>query len=223
MSGTSYAALARRLDAARRDELALTAGQRQEAESGRAALHELVDQLTGQQTDLTQAASLLRVRMPLIDPPPSSALTAGEALSAARAAAERSDSERLAAVERAHAPRFLPGASTVVRNAAVYAICAAAAVMVSSIMEFAIGDSDPTTVMLWSLLGLPMVAFFVGYLLIGVVCVPRIPPSPPEKDQHGLPLPAEQRLVPQLRRSPRLGATICLLFGPVVWLVLVVL
>ncbi|MGH3648741.1 MAG: hypothetical protein ACRDTM_16395 [Micromonosporaceae bacterium] len=220
MSWQRYSALARQLEAVRRNETARTAGQRQEVESGRTALSQLVDRLTEQQTALTESAALLRVRMPLIDPAPSTAITAQDALSQAHAAAELSDQQREQAVARAHAPRFMPGASTVVRNAAVYAICAAAALLLSTIMQAAIGDTDPTTVMLWSLLGLPMVAFFVGYLLIGIVCTPRIPPKPPEKDQYGLPLPPEKRLVPPLRRSPRLGFAICLLSGPLVWLVL---
>ncbi|MGH2603444.1 MAG: hypothetical protein ACRDJ9_29175 [Dehalococcoidia bacterium] len=222
MSWQRYAALARQLDAVRRDHAALTVGQRQQVESGRATLDLLVDRLTEQQTDLSETAALLRVRMPLIDPPPSTAITVSDALSQAQAAAGASDQEREQAVQRAHAPRFLPGVSTVVRNVAVYAICAAAAVLISMILQLAIGDTDPTTVMLWSLLGLPMVAFFVGYLVIPIVCVARIPPTPPEKDQYGLPLPADKRVLPPIRRSPRLGFAICLLFGPLVWLVLVV-
>lgn len=220
MSWSTYAGLARRLDAVRRREHELTAGQRQQVESGQAALHQLVDQLAAQQTDLTEAAGVLRVRMPLIDPPPSSALTADEALTQARAAAELSDRERERAVERARAPRFLPAASTVVRNSAVYASCAGVGVLVSMVMQLLIGDTDPTTVMLWALFGLPVVAFFVGYLLIGVVCVPRIPPEPPTHDQHGVPLPPSKRVVPPPRRTPRLGFLICFLTGPLIWLLI---
>ncbi|MGH3738499.1 MAG: hypothetical protein ACRDT6_23260 [Micromonosporaceae bacterium] len=223
MSWQRYASLARQLDTVRREQVAAASGQRQQLTSGTADLDQLVDRLTEQQTALSEAARLLRIRMPLIDPPASKAISARDALTQANAAADLADAERTQALQRALAPRFLPDASAVVRNATVYAICAAAALVVSTVMQWAIGDSDPTAVMLWSLLGLPVVAFFVGYLLIGVVGVPRIPPKPPEQDEHGLPVPPERRKAPVLPRHPRLGVAICLLFGPLVWLVLVVL
>ncbi len=218
MTFQQYATLARRLDAVRRGEAELTAGQRKEVEEGRVTLDRLVDRLTEQQAALTEAAGHLRIRMPLIDPAPSSALTAREALTQAEAATAASDHDREYALERAVQPRFLPGATTLVRNGAVYGLCAGAAVVVSLMLQVVIGDNDRTTVMLWSLLGLPMVAFFVGYLLIGIVGVPRIPPLPPTHDDRGLPLPPSKRVLPPLRRTPRLGLAICFVAVPLFWL-----
>ena len=218
MTFQQYAALARRLDAVRRGEAELTAGQRKDVEEGRAALDRLVDRLTEQQAALTEAARHLRIRMPLIDPAPSGTVTAKDALAQAEAAATASDEAREYALERAVQPRFLPGATTVVRNAAVYGICAGGAVLISLMLRVVIGDRDPTTVMLWSLLGLPIVAFFIGYLLIGVVGVPRIPPEPPTHDERGLPLPPSKRVLPPLRRTPRLGLVICFVAVPLFWL-----
>ncbi|MGH3656143.1 MAG: PspA/IM30 family protein [Micromonosporaceae bacterium] len=220
MSWQQYTALARRLDTARRDEATQAAELKQETESGRVGLDRLVDRLTEQQAALHEAAHQLRTRMPQINPAPSSALTAREALTRAQAAADTSESEREYALNRAQQPQLLPHWSTTPRNAVVYASCAGVALVLQVILMLLSGQIDATTVALWSLCGLPVIAFFVGYLVIGIVGVPRIPPKPAERDDQGRVIPPKKRMAPQLDRTPKLGFAICFLTLPVFWLLI---
>ena len=226
-----YAALAQRLDELRRGAAAHAMTLRQEAETGRATLDQLVDRLTEQQAQLHIAARRLRLRMPVIDPAPSNALTAREALSLAQAAADTSDREREFAIARAQQPRWLPDKTPLVRNMAVYAACAGACLLVQLVL-FLVGDGDTVTTVLWAFLGLPTIAWFVGYLLIGIVGVPRIPPEPQnERDAllrsgrtsvrtRGARSPAIKPRGADPDRHPRLGAAICFATLPVCWVLL---
>lgn len=222
MSWGSYAEAARRLDEVRRSDAERTTQQRHEAETGRVALDRLVDRLAGQQADLTSAATTLRMRMRLIDPVPSTAHALAEALRQAEQAADAADRAREDALRRGRQPQFLPDASPVARNAAVYGMCAGVALVFQAGLAL-LGDRvDTVGAALWSLFGLPVIAFFVGYLVIGVVAIPRIPPTPSQVDRSG------RRGQPKRRtadpdRSPRLGLAICFLALPVAWLVLLVL
>lgn len=70
----------------------------------------------------------------------------------------------------------------------------------------------------WSLCGLPMIAFFIGYSLVGILGVPRIPPKPPERDERGFLLPPQQKPEhPKVDRTPRLGFIICIAALPASW------
>lgn len=222
MSWSSYADLARQLDSVRRTEAERTTRQRHDAESGRVALDQLVNRLTGQQADLTHAADQLRMRMRRIDPAPSAARTLTEALAQAERAADASDEAREEALRRARRPQFLPDVSPVARNAAVYGLCAAVALVFQTALALLAERVDTVTAALWALCGLPVIAFFVGYLAIGVVAAPRIPPTPPHQDRTGRrPGSKPGRADPD--RSPRLGFAICFLALPVAWLMLVLL
>jgi hypothetical protein len=222
MSWSSYAELARQLDSVRRTDAERTARQRHDAESGRVTLDRLVDRLTGQQADLTHAADLLRTRMRRIDPGPGPARTLAEALRQAEQAADASDQAREEALLRAKRPQFLPDASPVARNAAVYGLCAAVALVFQTALALLAERVDTVTAALWALCGLPVIAFFVGYLAIGVVAVPRIPPTPAQQDRTGRRTGSKpSRADPD--RSPRLGFAICFLALPVAWLMLVLL
>jgi hypothetical protein len=222
MSWASYAEAARRLDEVRRVDAERTTRQRHEAESGRVALDRLVDRLAGQQADLTNAASALRMRMRLIDPAPSTEGTLADTLRQAEQAADAADQAREEALRRARQPQFLPDASPVTRNAAVYGMCAGVALVFQTGLAL-LGDRvDTVGAALWSLCGLPVIAFFVGYLVIGVVAIPRIPPTPAQPDRSGKRgQPKRGNADPD--RSPRLGLAICFLALPVAWAVLLLL
>lgn len=223
MNWSSYAELARRLDTVRRTEAEQTERQRQEAESGRVALDALVDRLTGQQADLADAAAALRIRMPRIDPPQSPARSLAEALRQGQQAVDASDREREQAMQRAKLPRFLPEASQVARNAAVYGACAAVALVFQAILALLRERTDTATATLWSLFGLPVIAFFVGYLVIGIVAIPRIPSTIPRQPSRRSYRIASKRVTADPSRSPRLGFAICFLALPAAWLVLSIL
>jgi hypothetical protein len=222
MSWSSYAELARRLDAVRQAEAERTTRQRHDTESGRVALDQLVDRLAGQQADLTSAASALRIRMRLIDPAPSTARTVAEALRQAGQATDAADQAREEALQRAGQPQFLPDVSPVARNAAVYGLCAGVALVFQTVLVLLADQVDTVGAALWSLCGLPVIAFFVGYLVIGVVAVPRIPPAATHQDRSGR-RTQPKRVTADPDRSPRLGLAICFLALPVAWLVLILL
>jgi len=223
MSWGSYAEAARRLDEVRRSDAERTTQQRHEAETGRVALDRLVDRLAGQQADLTGAATTLRMRMRLIDPVPSTAHTLAEALRQAEQAADAADQARENALRRGRQPQFLPDASPVTRNAAVYGMCAGVALVFQAGLAL-LGDRvDTVGAALWSLFGLPVIAFFVGYLVIGVVAIPRIPPTPPSQPDRPGRRGQPNRRTADPDRSPRLGLAICFLALPVAWVVLLVL
>lgn len=223
MSFSSYAALARRLDAVRRNEAQQIANRQQELETGRAGLDELVNRLTEQQTAMHQAARELRFRMPRVDPPPSTAVSARDALAAAQTATDTADKEREHALLRAQGPILLPTWAVVPRNAVIYGACAGVAFLFQMVLTAMSAELDTGTTVLWSLFGLPAIAFFIGYALTGVLGTPRIPPKPPTHDEHGLPLPPQKRVPPPLNRSRKLGFIICFVALPVLWLVMVAL
>ncbi len=217
---STYASLARQLDSVRRGEQEFAAGQKRELASGRKALDQLVDRLTEQQAAMHQAGFELRLRMPKVDPAPSTGLTAREALAQAERSADTSDRERENALLRAQGPRLLPGWSVVARNTVIYSGCAVGALVVQVVLALLADQMDPATVFLWSFIGLPMIAFFTGYFLVGFLGVPRIAAKPAERDQHGFLIPPQKRQPPPLRRTPKLGLVICLASTPLFFLLL---
>ncbi|MEH1099344.1 hypothetical protein [Micromonospora sp. CPCC 205561] len=90
-------------------------------------------------------------------------------LELARRYADESDRHGQQAELLAQRPVLLPAWSPVARAVAVYAGCAAAGVVLMSIMALAsdVGLVDGFTLAAWICAGLPALSFFAGYLVLG--------------------------------------------------------
>jgi hypothetical protein len=207
----AYVAAAERLAAVRRAERDRTGGLRKDAEAARAELGEVADQLMAQQSDLVELARRLRLPVPSF-PPADRTEVAGlaeevpvaERVARARQRLHDANVAADAAEDLGEAPVLLPGWRPRARVAVVYAGCSLAAlvgqlVMITLYSHKAVTDQVGTYA--WTCCGFPALAFFAGYLLVGIVCRPRSSTTPVD-------------------RFPRMGAALCAASLPVYALVL---
>lgn len=208
---SAYAAAAGRLAAIRAAERDRAGGRRRDAESATAELSEVSDQLVAQQADLIELARTLRLPAPTF-PPADRTEIAGlaeevapaERLARARQRLHDSNVAADAAEELGDAPLLLPGWRPRARVAVVYAGCSVGAlvgqlVMIGLYSNRAVTDQIGTYA--WTCCGFPALAFFAGYLLVGLLCRPRSSAKPVD-------------------RFPRMGAALCVASLPVYALVL---
>ncbi|HEY3505336.1 MAG TPA: hypothetical protein VGN37_21445 [Actinocatenispora sp.] len=208
---SSYAAAAGRLAAVRRAERERTGGLRKDAESARAELTEVADQLVEQQSDLVELARKLRLPAPSFPPADRTEIVglaeevpAADRLATARQRLHDANVAADAAEDLGEAPVLLPGWRPRARVAVVYAGCSLAAlvgqlVMIGLYSHKAVTDQVGTYA--WTCCGFPALAFFAGYLLVGLLCRPRSSTTPVD-------------------RFPRMGAALCAASLPVYALVL---
>lgn len=225
MSWAEYLRLARELDRVRRDESERAADRRRAVGAARDEYRELSDRLDAQQGDLTELAYRLRVPAPQFSAAAPQGAPEGsvdQSLAEARRHLDVAEREAERLEERATEPRLLPGWSIRGRNAVVYAASAGCALVFQVVLTVMQGSGNPLTTLSWTFCGLPVIAFFAGYLLVGYlgkpVLVPRAARQPWEDTETKAQLKARQRAQDQAARTPRMGFAICVAMFPVFFL-----
>ncbi len=216
-SWAAYASAAQQLGALRQEERERTGGRQRGAAAARADATELSDKLMQQQSDLTDLGRRLRLPAPMFGPagraevtgPVSFGLPASPEDRLARARQRLQDANVAAdsADDLGDQPALLPNLRPLARNAVVYAGASAAGLLAQLIMMQLYSYrvvSDPFSMYAWTCCGFPAVAFFVGYLVVGIVGRPRSSTGPVD-------------------RSPKWGALICVASLPVYTIIAVLL
>ncbi|GIF37460.1 hypothetical protein [Actinoplanes xinjiangensis] len=175
MRWPEYADLARQLADARSQEEARSTQVRQRALTGRAEVDKLKRRLNVQGEHLPALAQRLR------EPHPSFGGTArtglndvDEALRRAWDAVNQADVEARKAEERGMRPALFPTMSPVGRNALIYSVAAFCTWLVAcGLFILAPSDGASAGTLLWSMCGLPAIAYFAAYIVISVFGRPR--------------------------------------------------
>jgi hypothetical protein len=193
-----YVALARQLDDIRRtgEQSAAEITRQQEAVSaGFAALDQ---RLAAQRERLTRLGGVVGQPYGNQPVPPAHLPEPVQALHLARLRADEADAAGAQAEQLAQHPPLFPMWTPLARNLTVYALCAAAAVLVQIALLIAadVDRIDPLTILAWSCAGLPAMAFFAGVTAISIWGKPRLVAGAPV-------------------RHLRLGFAICFLAMPV--------
>jgi hypothetical protein len=199
-----YAEASRRLAEIAGQEAARQSESQQRAVAGRAAVEQLQRRLAAQRDHLAEIAVRLREPPPPLDGAARTGLAdADEAIRRAAQAINQADAEARQAEERGMRPALFPTMSTNGRNALVYSAAAFGMWLVScGLYSFSSrSGSAPIGLLLWSMCGLPAIAFFAGYVVISVFGRARV------------------QSLGQVHHSARLGGLICVggMFGA--WIV----
>lgn len=208
-----YVSATQRLGELRRRERERTGGRERSVAAARKEVAALSDQLVEQQADLTRLAQQLRLPTPSFGPAGRSEVTGNAALGVSMPVEDRLERARQClhdanvaadtADDLGDQPALLPTLRPRARNAVIYAAASGLGLLAQIVM---IGLSsqrfvtDKTTVYAWTCCGFPAMAFFLGYLAVGVLGRPR-------------------RSTRQVDRTPRMGAVICAASLPVYALV----
>lgn len=205
MSGQTwaeYAEAARELDAVRAAEAARTAGVRRAVAEMSEHADGLEQRLRDQGARLTGLSRALRFRVPKLTPvAPQETPDPAPGLSRIAAAIDLADREAVDAENRGRYPALLPRWSPFPRNLLIYGV-AALGVLAAQIGAFYRDpESDPNPLLVLFLI--PLVAYAVGYAMVGVAGRPRIDEG-------------------RVKLSPRLGLLLCFGIGPVAVAVLLV-
>ncbi len=194
MRWAEYTEVSRRLAEVRRQEEARQTQAQQRASAGRAAVQQLQRRLAAQRDHLAGVALRMRMPRPSFDGAARTGLTdADEAIRRALQAIDQADAGARQAEERGLRPRLFPAMSPDGRNALTYSAAALCMWLVSCGL-YALSPrsgSAPIGLLLWSVFGLPAIAFFAAYIVISVFGRSRL--QPPD----------------QVRHSARLGGLIC--------------
>lgn len=189
-----YTDAARGLAEVRGGEAARRARAAERMTGVRSAVDRLRQRLAAQREHLAGQGVRLREPRPSFEGVARTGLTdAEEAVRRAWQAVEQADAEARRAEERANQPALFPGMSTTGRNSLVYA----AATLVAWLASCGLYAFSPQAgagsvgLLMWSLCGLPALAFFAGYATIAVFGRPRTQSSA------------------QTSHSVRLGGLIC--------------
>jgi hypothetical protein len=187
-----YAEASRQLAEVRGQEAARQSQAEQRATAGRSAVEQLTRRLTAQRDRLDSVATRLREPKPSLDGAARTGLTdPDEAIRRAVQAIEQADAEVRRAEERGTRPVLFPAMSARGRNALVYSMAAFGMWLVScGLYSFSPGSAS-IGLLLWSVFGLPAIAFFAGYVVISIFGRPREQP------------------LGQVDHSKRLGGLIC--------------
>jgi hypothetical protein len=201
----AYQRAAGELGELRATERERTGGQARTAATARKQIADLSDKLLAQQTDLTTLARALHLLAPALVPgaapdgqPVEARLTrVRQCLDEANIAADAADSA-------ADAPLLLPTASPRLRNAAVYGGFSVLG-LVAQLVMIGLNSQKVVTSQItmygWTCCGFPAIAFFAGYIAVGILCRPRKSSTPVD-------------------RTPRMGGLICVASLPVYAMVL---
>ena len=199
-----YAEYARRLDAARAEEQARTAGMREGVAVMSTHADQLQARLDQQGEFLTAQASTLRLRRPKLTPePPEGLVEPAVALGQVGRMIDFGDAHSRYAAERGRYPALLPGLSATSRSTVVYGaaafvilvlqLLAARPLLRTAAQRAAHPGADPNAVK--DLFVIPLVCFVLAFVVLTLGNRSRVAqPSP--------------------SASPRLGLVLCLGIGP---------
>jgi multidrug efflux pump subunit AcrA (membrane-fusion protein) len=166
-----YAEASRRLAEIRGQEQTRQSHAQQRAAAGRAAVEQLQRRLAAQRDHLAGVATRLGEPQPHLDGTARTGLTdPDEAIRRAVQAIDQADVEARQAEERGMRPVLLPTMSTKGRNGLVYAAAAFGMWLVSCGLYSFSSRSGSASIglLLWSLCGLPAMAFFAAYVVISI-------------------------------------------------------
>ncbi len=193
-SWAAYAAAAQQLGQVRQEERERTGGRQRGAAAARADAAELSDKLMAQQADLTELARRLRLAAPMFGPAGRAEVTGPvglgvpaspeDRLARARQCLQDANVAADSADELGDQPALLPNLRPLARNAVVYAGASTAGLLAQLIMIGLYSRrvvSDQFSVYAWTCCGFPAVAFFVGYLVVGIVGRPRSATGPVDR------------------------------------------
>ncbi|MET8153297.1 hypothetical protein ACIBSW_19305 [Actinoplanes sp. NPDC049668] len=206
MRWDEYAEASRRLAELRGRESSRQAQTQQRVAAGRASVEQLRKRLDAQADHLVGLSTRLREATPATGGVARTGLTdLDEAVRQAWEAIGQADTEARQAEERATRPALLPGMSPTGRGVLVYATATTVMWLVSCGLFTLSPDSGGTSagLLLWSLCGLPAIAFFGGYLTLAIFGRSRVEPAG------------------QDRYSKRLGGLICFLGMLLGWILYV--
>jgi hypothetical protein len=204
MRWPEYAELARRLADSRSQEEARSTQVRQCAVTGRGEVDRLKRRLSVQGEHLLGLAQRLREPHPSFGGAVRTGLNdVDEALRRAWEAVNQADVEARKAEERGMRPALLPTMSPVGRNVLVYSVAAFCTWLVSCGLFLLAPDNGASVgTLLWSMCGLPAIAYFAAYIVISVLGRPRTQP------------------MAEVERSARLGGLICFGGSFLAWILL---
>lgn len=173
----AYQRAARELGDLRAADRERTGGQARTAAAARKQIAILSDRLLNQQTDLTTLARTLHLPPPTLMPGPApDGQPVDVRLTRVRQCLDEASAAADAADQAADAPILLPGTSPRLRNAAVYGAFSFVAV-IAQLTLLALKNNAVVTSQFtlygWSCCGFPALAFFAGYIAIGILCRPR--------------------------------------------------
>jgi hypothetical protein len=174
-----YAEMSRQLAEVRGQETARQSQAERGAAAGRAAMEKLELRLTAQRAQIADVAMRLRESKPSLDGAARTGLTdPDEAIRRAAQAIEQADVEVRQAEERGTRPLLFPTMSAKGRNALVYSVAAFGMWLVSCGFYSFSSESGSGSVglLLWSIFGLPAIAFFAGHVVISIAGRPRVQP-----------------------------------------------
>jgi hypothetical protein len=201
MSWAEYTEAARELAELRRADAAVHAERTAVARTAQDDIAALAERLAAQQANFTTLAETLRLPPPWFGAANRSPVTdLAKALHLAEDAADASDVEARAADQAGTRPPLLPNLSPTGRNTVIYAGWA----LVGWFLQcglVAFGPETDVGAIIWSLCGIPAVAFFAGYFTVATLGQPRVGGEYP--------------------KNIRLGGAICFLGMPVAWLALI--
>ncbi len=198
-SWPAYTELARRLDEVRRAEEEHSENVQRRVEAAQNRISELDSYLSTQRGHLTDLARQVRQPRPAFaEPPPEFTGALEETIRTAERYADEAADAAEEVARLATEPVLLPRWSVRSRNAVIYLMAAGGALVGQAVLLAlqALDQISWWTAAAWALFGLPTLAFFVGYVLVGVLGVPRTGAS-------------------EVERSPRLGFAICMASLPV--------
>ena len=177
MRWDEYVEASRRLAEIRGQEASRQAQDQQRVTAGRGAIEQLRKRLDAQADHLVNSAMRLREPQPAVGGAARTGLTdVDEAVRRAWQAIDQADAEVRQAEERGMRPVLLPNLSPNGRSVLVYSAATACLWLVSCGLFTFSPQSGGASVglLLWSMCGLPAIAFFAGYLVLSIFGRPRV-------------------------------------------------
>lgn len=173
MTWTAYTAALQQLAVLRRNAERESAQHRASYQAAQQQLHQITTRVAAQKSALSNVATQLQLAPPWLDGiQPSATTDLAEALGQASQAASQADASMNTAVAQSAAPRLLPGMSPAGRTVTVYGAWSAIGWLAQCGLV-AISGTDLGAA-LWSLCGLPALAFFAGFITLQILGQPRI-------------------------------------------------
>lgn len=173
MTWTAYTETLQHFAALRRNAERESAQHQASYQAAQQQLHQITARVAAQKSQLSKVAAQLQLAPPWLDGiQPSATTDLGEALGYASQAASQADAVMNAAAAQSAAPRLLPGMSPAGRTATVYGAYSAIGWLAQCGLVTISGTDLGAA--LWSLCGLPALAFFAGFITLQILGQPRI-------------------------------------------------